>query len=143
MPGRSMVPPPGRMERTKGPPLLKRQLAVPASGWPEGTVKPGTRLTVQRTPGGRSFSKSKTHCFSFTQRPLPLAACASLQLTDSGAAAPASPKRTAASSNLATTCRTRATSPCGTRLLTCTACAAELANEKQSAASAVAAVVER
>jgi hypothetical protein len=93
------------------------------SSAPEADLKPATRVTVQRTPGGRSFSKSQTHCFSPVQRPVPLPACASLQLTASGAGALGSPKLMAAWSNFATTWRIRATSPCGTRLAICSACA--------------------
>jgi hypothetical protein len=51
------------------------------------------------------------------QRPVPLPACASEQLTVSGAGALGSPKLTAAWSNLATIWRTRATSPWGLKLV--------------------------
>ena len=108
---------------TKGPPVWKRQPAPGASSAPLGDLKPGRTATEQRTPGGRSLRNSKAHSRSLIQRPLPSVAWASLQLSVSGAGALGSPKLTAASSNLATSCRTRATSPCGDRLVTVSACA--------------------
>ena len=97
-------------------------------GWLLGDWKFGTTRKPQLTPGGRSFSNSKDHSRSLIQRPLPLLACASLQVKTSGAGAFASPKFTALSLNLATTCRTRATSFCGDTLTSCSAyaCRAKL-----------------
>src|SRR3990167_1694331 len=89
--------------------------------------------TVQRTPGGRSFSKSNTHSRSLVQRPAPLLAWASLQLRLSGAGALGSPNWTAALSNFATTWRTRATSPWGERLVICKACAPHATSDRLAA----------
>src|SRR5688572_29063396 len=89
--------------------------------WLLGDWKVDTTCSEQRTPGGRSFSKSNTHWRSLSQRPVPLVACASLQDRLSGAGAFGSPKLTALSSNLATTWRTREISPCGETLVICSA----------------------
>ncbi len=96
-------------------------------------MNPGLAVTVQRTPGGRSAAKSKTHSRSLVQRPVPRVASGSLQATASGAGAAASPKRTAGASNLATTWRTRATSPWGDRLVIVSAWAAPAAARASAA----------
>jgi hypothetical protein len=87
---------------------------------------------VQRTPGGRSRSKSYTHSRSLVQRPVPLLTCASLQRSSSGAGALGSPKVMTALSNLATTWRTRATSPCGENWVICKAWALPAASRPSS-----------
>ena len=101
---------PGRTCCTKGPPVLNAKRPL-ASSAPLGDLKPLLTCTAQRTPGGRSFSNSNAHSRSLIQRPLPRVACASLQLSVTGAAAWASPKVTALSLNFTTSCRTWATSP--------------------------------
>lgn len=111
---------PGRTCCTNGPPVLK-PVRVTGSSKPLGDLKPLFTCTVQFTPGGRSFSNSKAHSRSLVQRPLPRVAWASLQLSDTGAGALASPKLTALSLNLTTTWRTRATSPWGETLVICSA----------------------
>ena len=78
-----------------------------------GDLNPAAGVTRQRTPGGRSASNWYTHSRAPRQRPWPRTAAALSQSTRSGSGAPASPKRTASSLNLATTWLTRDTSPCG------------------------------
>lgn len=107
--------------RTDGPPVSKHDRSGALSAAPEAERKPATRSTVQRTPGGSSAAKSNTHRFAPVQRGVPLPACASSRRTVKGAGARGSPKSTAGSSNVATTCRTRATSPRGERSTSCSA----------------------
>ena len=70
---------------------------------------------------------SKTDAKDTTKAPNKAAPQTDATAADSGAAAFGSPKRTAALSNLATSCRTRDTSPCGDKLVMVNACAAPVA----------------
>src|SRR5260370_22888710 len=70
---------------------------------PDLSVKP------QRTPAGRSRSKSYTQFLVSAQRPLPFSA----QSTSNGSSSRGSPKGTIACAKRALTWRTPLTSPCG------------------------------
>jgi len=48
----------GRLRSTAGPPVLNSKRAPPSSGAPFAAVNPDFSVKLQRTPAGRSRSKS-------------------------------------------------------------------------------------
>src|SRR5215470_17183317 len=88
-------------------------------------------LKLQRTPAGRSRSKSNTQFFGSAQRALPCSG----QSMSKGSARRGSPKATMASEKRTATWRTPLTSPCGENNSTL---AANAGAESKTAASATA-----
>lgn len=129
----SILPPGGQTSRTVGAAVVNTERSGAFRASPVTDRKPPTRSMLQRMPDGSSRRKSNTHCRSPVQRPVPSPACGSSQRTRKGAAAWGSPKATAAWSKRATTCRTRAASPCGVRRTSCNACDSRLSSASPQA----------
>jgi len=127
------------MRVTNGPPVWNAKWLGPAIALPALDLMPALRSSAQRTPGGRSLSKSKAQVFSSIQRPLPAVAdaLAPLHVSLPGAAAPGLPNAVIGSSNFTTTCLTCVTLPCGETLATRAASARCTAALRLSAASTV------
>src|ERR1700693_2825154 len=104
-----LLPSNGRLRITAGPPVLKVNRCPLSSVWPSSAVIPDLSVKAQRTPAGRSRSKSYTQFLVSAQRPLPFSA----QSTSNGSSSRGSPKGTIACTKRALTWRTPLTSPCG------------------------------
>ena len=111
----------GRLFTIAGPPVLNSKRCPPTSAEASSAVRPAFRVKLQRTPAGRSRSKSYTQFFMSAQRPLPF----SMQSIANGSTSRGSPKGTIGRANRAVTWRTALTSPCGEKNSTSCACSAD------------------
>src|SRR6202011_5614384 len=99
----------GRLRRIAGPPVVKGKRCPLSSVLPSSAGMLDLSVKPQRTPAGRSRSKSYTQFLVSAQRPLPFSA----QSTSNGSSSRGSPKGTIAGAKRALTWRTPLTSPCG------------------------------